>query len=192
MNELIDTIVVVSGLPRSGTSLMMQMLEAGGIPPFADFQRTADDDNPRGYYELEAIKQLKTRPEVLKDAPGKVVKAIHMLLADLPDEYPYKVVFMRRELKEVVASQRKMLERTGKRGAALQDEALIKVFQGQLDKVNAWLKSKPNIQVLDVPHRSLINDPGPVIQGLDAFLGGQLDTRAMLSVIDPDLYRNRV
>ena len=191
MSELENTIVVVSGLPRSGTSLMMQMLEAGGIPPFADFQRTADDDNPKGYYELEAIKQLKSRPEVLKDAPGKVVKAIHMLLADLPDEYQYKVVFMRRDLKEVVASQRKMLERSGKRGAALKDEALIKVFQGQLDKVDAWLKTKPNIQVLNIPHRSLINDPAPLIDSLNAFLGGGLDTNAMSAVIDPDLYRNR-
>lgn len=191
MTESGNTIVVVSGLPRSGTSLMMQMLEAGGIPPFADFERTADDDNPKGYYELEAIKQLKTRPDVLKDAPGKVVKAIHMLLADLPDDYQYKVVFMRRDLHEVVASQRKMLERTGKRGAALKDDALIKVFQGQLEKVDAWLTTKPNFQTLDVPHRALINDPGPAIDQLNAFLGGELDTSEMTSVIDPDLYRNR-
>lgn len=191
VSELANTIVVVSGLPRSGTSLMMQMLEAGGIPPFADFQRTADDDNPKGYYELEAIKQLKTRPDVLKDAPGKVVKAIHMLLTDLPDNYQYKIVFMRRDLKEVVASQRKMLERTGKRGAALPDEALIKIFQGQLDKIDAWLKTKNNIEALDIPHRSLINDPTPQIDNLDTFLGGQLDTQAMAPVIAPDLYRNR-
>ncbi len=191
MSELESTIVVVSGLPRSGTSMMMQMLEAGGVAPFADFQRAADDDNPKGYYELEAIKQLKSQPGVLKDAPGKVVKAIHMLLADLPAEYQYKVVFMRRALKEVVASQRKMLERTGKKGAALPEAALMKVFQGQLTKVDAWLKAQPNIQVLDVPHRSLIQDPGPVVQAINDFLGGALDTRAMAAVVDPDLYRNR-
>ncbi len=192
MKGLENTIVVVSGLPRSGTSLMMQMLEAGGIAPFADFQRVADDDNPKGYYELEAIKQLKTDPGVLKEAPGKVVKAIHMLLADLPDDYQYKIVFMRRALDEVVASQRKMLDRSGKRGAALQEAALKKVFQGQLDKVDAWLKSKPNIQVLDVQHRALILEPGPVIQAVDTFLGGGLDTQAMAVVVDPSLYRNRV
>jgi len=191
VSELDNTIVIVSGLPRSGTSLMMQMLEAGGIPPYADFQRTPDDDNPKGYYELEAIKQLKTRPDVLKDAPGKVVKAIHMLLTDLPVDYQYKVVFMRRDLTEVVASQRKMLERSGKRGAALQDDALIKVFKGQLEKVDAWLNAQKHVEVLDVPHRALINDPSPVIQDLNTFLGGHLDTQAMASVIDPDLYRNR-
>lgn len=191
MSELDSMIVVVSGLPRSGTSMMMQMLEAGGIAPFADFQRAADDDNPKGYYELEAIKQLKTQPGVLKDAPGKAVKAIHMLLADLPDDYPYKVVFMRRDLGEVVASQRKMLERSGKKGAALPDAALMKVFQGQLVKVDAWLKTQPNIQVLDVQHRSLIQDPGPVVQAVNVFLGGGLDTQAMAAVVDPSLYRNR-
>lgn len=191
MSGLDNTIVVVSGLPRSGTSMMMQMLEAGGIPPFADFQRAPDDDNPKGYYELEAIKQIKAKPDVLDDAPGKVVKAIHMLLADLPDKHTYKIVFMRRALEEVVASQRKMLERSGKRGAALPDAALIKVFEGQLAKVDAWMKAQPNIQVLDVPHRSLLSDPGPSIEAINEFLGGGLDTQAMAAIIDPDLYRNR-
>jgi Sulfotransferase domain len=192
VSELENTIVVVSGLPRSGTSLMMQMLEAGGIPPFADFQRVADDDNPKGYYELEAIKQLKTQPQVLKDAPGKVVKAIHMLLADLPDDYQYNIVFMRRDIGEVMASQRKMLDRSGKKGAALPEAALMKVFQGQLAKVDAWLKTRPNIQVLDVQHRSLIQDPAPAAQAINDFLGGELDTKAMAAVVDPSLYRNRI
>lgn len=192
MSDLSSTIVVVSGLPRSGTSLMMQMLEAAGIPPFADFQRSADDDNPRGYYELQAIKQLKTNPGVLKDAPGKAVKAIHMLLTDLPDEHTYKIVFMRRTIEEVLASQRKMLDRTGKKGAALPDAALKKVFEGQLAKVDAWLASQPNIEVLNVEHRALLTDPAPVAQQINDFLGGELDTDKMAAVVDPDLYHNRV
>ena len=114
-----------------------------------------------------------------------------MLLADLPDDYQYKVVFMRRDIGEVVASQRKMLERGGKKGAALPDAALMKVFQSQLAKVDAWLKTKPNIQVLDVQHRSLIQDPDPVAQAVNTFLGGGLDTQAMAAVVDPSLYRNR-
>ncbi len=191
MSEVDRRIVVVSGLPRSGTSMMMQMLEAGGIAPFADFERQADDDNPKGYYELEAIKKLKTQPEVLKDAPGKVVKVIHMLLADLPDEYQYKVLFMRRALDEVVASQRKMLERSGKKGAALSADALSKVFQGQLTKVDAWLRSRPNIDVMDIQHRSLIQGPATIAQEVNTFLGGGLDAEAMAAVIDPSLYRNR-
>lgn len=191
MSEVDRRIVVVSGLPRSGTSMMMQMLEAGGIAPFADFEREADDDNPKGYYELEAIKKLKTQPEVLKDAPGKVVKVIHMLLTDLPDDYQYKVLFMRRALDEVVASQRKMLERSGKKGAALSADALSKVFQGQLTKIDAWLSSRPNIDVLDIQHRSLIQGPATIAQEANTFLGGGLDTEAMAAVIDPALYRNR-
>ena len=112
------------------------------IPLFVDFQRVADNDNPKGYYELEAIKKMKTQPRVLKDAPGKAVKAIHLLLTDLPGNYQYKIIFMRRSLVEVVASQRKMLERSGKKGAALPDAALIKVFEGQLAKVDAWPKTQ--------------------------------------------------
>jgi Sulfotransferase domain len=189
--DLSSTIVVVSGLPRSGTSLVMQMLEAAGIPPFADFKRTADDDNPKGYYELEAIKQLKTNPEILKDAPGKAVKAIHMLLTDLPDQHTYKIVFMRRAIEEVLASQRKMLDRTGKQGAAIPDAALKKVFQGQLAKADAWLANKPNIEVLNVEHRALLTDPTPVVQQINAFLGGHLNTEKMVAVVDPGLYRNR-
>jgi hypothetical protein len=171
--------------------MMMQMLEAGGVAPFADFRRVADEDNPKGYYELEAIKQLKKEPDVLKDAPGKALKAIHMLLSDLPGCYQYKIVFMRRELEEVVASQRKMLERSGKKGASLPDAALIKIFQGQLDKVDDWLKTQANIHVLDVPHRSLIQTPGPIAEAVNSFLGGGLDTEAMAAVVDPTLYRNR-
>lgn len=191
MIDLGKTIVVVSGLPRSGTSMMMQMLEAGGIEPFADFERTADEDNPRGYYELEAIKKIKTQPDVLKDAPGKVVKAIHMLLPDLPEEHEYKVVFMRRDLNEVIASQSKMLERSGKRGAALSSDALTKVFEGQLAKVDAWIASRPNVQSLDIQHRALIQNPAEVSQQIDTFLGGGMDTQAMAAVVDPTLYRNR-
>jgi len=191
MADLSSTIVVVSGLPRSGTSLMMQMLEAGGIPPFADFERTADDDNPKGYYELEAIKKLKGNPGVLKDAPGKVVKAIHMLLTNLPDDYQYKIVFMRRALEEVLASQRKMLDRSGKKGAAIPEAALKKVFQDQLTKVDAWTATKSNIEVLNVEHRALLTNPAPVVEEINTFLGGNLDTEKMAATVDPTLYRNR-
>jgi len=186
-----STIVVVSGLPRSGTSLMMQMLEAGGVSPFADFQRRADDDNPRGYYELEAVKKLKANPDVLDAAAGKAVKAIHLLLPDLPAKHRYKVLFMRRDLDEVLASQRKMLDRSGKKGAALPEAALKKVFAGQLAKVDAWLAAQNNIEVLNVEHRALLNDPAPVVGQVNVFLGGQLDTARMAEVVDPTLYRNR-
>lgn len=187
-----EAIVVVSGLPRSGTSMMMQMLEAGGVPPLADFQRKADDDNPKGYYELEPVKQLKTHPEALDQAEGKAVKVIHMLLTDLPSGHRYKVLFMRRDISEVVASQRKMLSRTGKQGAALPDAALIKVFEGQLVKVDKWLAEQSHIQCMDVPHREVVTKPAEVAGLVNAFLGGGLDEPAMAAAVDPALYRNRV
>lgn len=170
---------------------MMQMLEAGGVAPFADFQRRADDDNPRGYYELEAIKKIKDNPGALDGAQGKAVKAIHMLLTDLPARHRYKVIFMRRDLAEVLASQRKMLDRSGKKGAALPEAALRKVFEGQLAKVDAWLAAQGNIEVLNVEHRALLTDPAPVVEQINAFLGGQLDTGKMKAAVDPTLYRNR-
>jgi len=105
-----DPIYVVSGLPRSGTSLMMRMLDAGGVPAVTDRIRTADDDNPRGYFELEAVKRTKQDPSWLDDAPGKAVKVISQLLCELPPDRAYKVIVMRRKLGEVSAAQKTMLE----------------------------------------------------------------------------------
>ncbi len=191
MSTLDSTVVIVSGLPRSGTSLMMQMLEAGGIPVYADFERTADEDNPKGYYELEAVKQLKDKPQVLDEAPGKVVKIIHMLLEHLPAGHHYKIIFMKRSIDEVLASQRKMLDRSGKKGASISPEALKGVFEAQLKKTEAMLQSRADVQILDVEHRAVLTDSATAVEQINAFLGGGLDTEKMLSVIDPSLYRNR-
>ena len=125
-------VTVVSGLPRSGTSLAMQMIHAGGIPALTDGQRTSDDSNPRGYFELERVKQLKQDKSWLDEAAGKVVKVIHLLLAELPDDRPYRVVFMQRDLREVVQSQATMLARSGRPGGQLAPERLIAVYEQQL------------------------------------------------------------
>jgi hypothetical protein len=184
-------ITVVSGLPRSGTSLMMQMIQAGGIPALTDQQRQADEDNPRGYLELEAVKRTKQDASWLEEADGKVVKLVHLLLYDLPADREYRVVFMRRHLKEVVASQRKMLQRQNKPGANIADEQLITVFEGQLQKLFAWLAGQKHCRVLEVAYNDLLNAPQPVVARLNEFLGGDLDEGKMLGAIDPSLYRNR-
>ena len=106
-------ITIVSGLPRSGTSMMMRMLEAGGMPVITDNLRTADDDNPRGYFEFEPAKKTKDDPSWLNAAEGKAVKMIYKLLYDLPDRLEYRVLIMRRNMQEVLTSQRKMLDRMG-------------------------------------------------------------------------------
>lgn len=183
-------IVVVSGLPRSGTSMMMQMIEAGGIPPLTDAVRTADDDNPRGYYELEAIKKLRQGGDLgwLTEARGHVIKVIHLLLESLPTEHTYRVVFMNRDLDEVLASQAKMLQRSGKPVA---DPARLRpVFEAQLTQVRAAMKARPEFQVLDVDHRQAVTDPVGVAESVSSFLGG-LDIDAMTTAVDPALYRNR-
>jgi len=182
---------VVSGLPRSGTSLAMQMIHAGGIPALTDGQRTSDDSNPRGYFELERVKQLKQDKSWLDEAAGKVVKVIHLLLAELPDDRPYRVVFMQRDLREVVQSQATMLARSGRAGGQLAPERLIAVYEQQLKTVEQWLAARPNFSVLRVPYAQLVSDPASVVPTLNTFLGGSLDEARMRAAVDPGLHRNR-
>lgn len=185
-------LTIVSGLPRSGTSMMMQMLDKGGIPALIDHIRTADEDNPKGYYEFEAVKQTKKDATWLKDAPGKVVKMVHLLLLDLPPNRDYRIVFMRRDLKEVVKSQNKMLERNQKGGGDLPDDKIIEVFKMQLAKVYKWVADHQNFKMLEVNYNDMLKTPEPVVAQINGFLDGSLDTAAMLNVIDPTLYRNRM
>ena len=184
-------VTVVSGLPRSGTSLAMQMIHAGGIPALTDGQRTSDDSNPRGYFELERVKQLKQDKSWLDEAAGKVVKVIHLLLAELPDDRPYRVVFMQRDLREVVQSQATMLARSGRPGGQLAPERLIAVYEQQLKTVEQWLAARPNFSVLRVPYAQLVSDPAGVVPTVNAFLGGTLDEARMRAAVDPRLHRNK-
>jgi hypothetical protein len=187
-----DSILVVSGLPRSGTSMMMKMLEAGGVPAVTDKLRVADQNNPNGYYELERVKQLKDGDfSWLDEACGKVVKIITALITFLPPNYTYKVIFMQRDLLEVLASQRKMLGRLGKPEDKVDDEQMAKIYQGHLRNVEAWLKRQPNIELLYINYNQMIADPTQPINQVNQFLGGGLDTQAMLGVINKDLYRER-
>jgi hypothetical protein len=186
-----DFVTVVSGLPRSGTSLMMQMLQAGGLPPLTDGTRPADPDNPRGYFEYEPVKRLRQDASWVGGAVGRAVKVVHLLLPDLPPGHEYRALLMRRDLAEVVRSQRVMLERSGKKGAALGDEQLAAVFAQQLAKVEAWLAAQPHFRVLEVPHRDAVTDPAAVAARVADFLGGGLDVEAMARAVDPALYRQR-
>jgi hypothetical protein len=186
------TIVVVSGLPRSGTSMMMKMLEAGGIPPLTDRQRTADADNPQGYYEFERVKQLdKGDSDWLPQAEGKVVKIISALLKHLPAGYRYKVIFMERHMPEILASQHKMLVRRQEDTEKTDDAQMAALFDKHVAGVKQWLAGQPHFDVLYVHYSDVLQDGWPQIQAVNQFLGGHLDEEAMANVIDPDLYRNR-
>jgi len=189
-------IYLVSGLPRSGTSLMMQMLSRGGLSPLTDELRAADEDNPRGYYELERVKQ--PGHDWLPDARGRVVKLISRLLVELPVGGPYKVVFMRRELDEVLRSQRAMLERRGERDELdRDDDAMKQLYVAHLEDVEGWLRRRgegegADVSALFVSYNRLVQDPRRQAARVHAFLAdAALDVDAMVGAVDPALYRNR-
>lgn len=195
MSEPSERITIVSGLPRSGTSVMMQMLVAGGMAALTDGQRVADEDNPRGYYELERAKKIKTDRTWLEEARGKAVKMVHLLLLDLPpgdvSGPEYAIVFMRRDLDEVVRSQRVMLERSGKSGAALTPERLMDVYRRQIEQVLGFVSKHPRARVLEVDYRDVVADATGTAARVAAFVGGGLDVGAMAAAVDSGLYRNR-
>lgn len=185
-------IVVVSGLPRSGTSMMMKILEAGGIPSVIDNIRTADEDNPKGYYEFERVKKLNQGDVTwLADAQGKAVKIIATLLIHLPATHDYCVIFMHRTLPEIMASQRKMLINRGEDPNKISDDQLIPLFEKHLSQVNSWINSQPNIKRIDINYNEVLENPGPQIEQINQFLGNTLDVNKMLQVVDPRLYRQR-
>lgn len=187
-----EAVIIVSGLPRSGTSMMMKMLDAGGIPPFTDNLRTPDEDNPKGYYEYERVKKLpEGDTEWLREAKGKAVKVISALLEHLPDEYQYKILFMRRNMDEILASQRQMLIRSGKPTDKVSDEQMAALYRKHLAKVETWLQEKPNMSVLYIDYNAMLKDARPHLEQINRFLGNYLDIDKMAQVIDPNLYRQR-
>jgi hypothetical protein len=184
-------LTIVSGLPRSGTSMMMQVLCAGGLEALADHQRKADEDNPRGYYEFEAVKRTRQDPSWLMGSHGRVVKMVYRLLYDLPREYEYRVVFLRRDLKEVLASQNKMLQRLGRSAAAAPEDQMEELFQRQLADFDRWIAGRRNFSILDVEYKRMISDPRPQCEQINRFLDDRLNLDAMIRAVDPNLYRNR-
>lgn len=182
---------IVSGLPRSGTSMMMQMIDKGGLPALVDDIRTADDDNPKGYYEFEPVKKTKDDASWIEGGIGKVVKMVHLLLLDLPLDYRYRVVFMRRNLEEVVQSQNIMLERHGKDTGGLPVDRLQNVFRAQIHKVIEHMRAhSDHFKFIEVDYNEVLQDPRPHMEKVSAFLDG-LAVDAMHAIIDPSLYRNR-
>lgn len=182
---------MVSGLPRSGTSMMMKMLEAGGLEPVTDNIRTADEDNPKGYYELENVKKPDTYKDWLPSANGKVVKIISMLLENLLPEFSYKVVFMLRNIDEILASQRQMLIRKGEEDNKVPDEQLSVMYKKHLTKIEKYLNERANIDVLYVKYNEAIESPEKYASLINSFLENRLDAKKMLQVIDKNLYRQR-
>jgi hypothetical protein len=184
-------IVVVSGLPRSGTSMAMKMLEAGGLPVVTDGLRSADEDNPKGYYEDERVKDLHQVEDKtwLRDARGKVVKIISFLLKSLPADNNYQVVFMHRNLREIIASQNKMLARRGERNET-PDERALQLLEQEVRDARFFLR-RPQFEVLELTYGATLESARPQAQRMADFLGQPLDLERMAQVVDVQLYRNR-
>lgn len=186
-----DTITIVSGLPRSGTSLMLQMLEAGGMDILTDGIRKADEDNPRGYYEFEKVKDLEKDTSWLDQCEGKVIKIVSLLLYHLPNNRNYKIIFMKRDLQQIIASQRKMLQRLRRNGDDENDEIMVNEYKDHLQKLTAWLERQNNIDVLYISYNDIIKDPDKNAKTIKRFLGANLEISEMVKVVDKSLYRQR-
>ena len=187
-----DAIVVVSGLPRSGTSMAMRMLAAGGMTIVTDGIRAADEDNPNGYFEDERVKALAKTPDKswVAETRGKALKVVSLLLQHLPATEQYRVVFLHRPLPEVLASQAKMLARRNQPSNA-SDAEMTRVFEGHLKKVRELLSSSPRFALLELHHAAVIKDPRGEAARIRDFLGLPLDVGKMAAAVDPKLHRNR-
>ncbi|MGE5378057.1 MAG: sulfotransferase domain-containing protein [Bacteroidota bacterium] len=186
-----EPVIVVSGLPRSGTSMMMKILAEGGVPIVTDELRQADPDNPNGYYELETVKQMPAgNVDWLAAAGGKAVKVISALLEYLPSQYSFKIIFMEREIQEILASQRKMLERRNE-APGVDDPQIEEQFRKHLALIKPWLARQPNMEMLSISYNSLISNPEPYCRRVLEFVRVPLQLERMLSVPNGELYRNR-
>lgn len=187
-----EPIVVVSGLPRSGTSMAMKMIEAGGINTVTDNKRLADEDNPKGYYEDERVMNLAQMEDKgwLVDARGKAIKVISYLLRELPGHYNYRVLFMHRHIDEVLASQAKMLTRRGEDDGP-QDDKMRQIFEADVWRSKYLLRRSSHFEWLEVGYSEVLAEPMRQAERMNEFLGNSLDVQRMAEVVDPDLYRNR-
>lgn len=188
-----EPVVIVSGLPRSGTSMLMKMLEAGGLQIMSDAARSADVDNPKGYFEHERIKDLEkeTDKSYLREGRGKALKVISFLIQHLPDENDYRVIFMRRDLDEVLSSQDKMIQRLGAADAAADREAMKEAYRNDIVRTRLLCRKRSNFEMIEIQYKATVEDPAEAARRVNEFLGGRLDEAAMRRAVDESLYRNR-
>jgi hypothetical protein len=200
------TITVVSGMPRSGTSMMMQMVEAAGVELHCDGGRVADTDNPRGYFELEATKRLPRDASFLTKSCAKAVKIVAPLLTSLPADFEYRVIFIDRDMEEIMASQQAMMEHAGQeQGSDAVDRVLARAFHKRIAEAKRWLEDSGNVRVYYVSHADVLDSPKEASKDLADFLeatgaialvGWPKDERRrvlsrMAETVEPDLYRQR-
>lgn len=188
-----EPVYIVSGLPRSGTSMMMRMLDAGGLTPFTDGERTADIDNPEGYYEFERAKDLEKEPDKswVRGARGHALKVISFLLRHLPDDNAYRIVYMRRHLDEVLKSQDKMLDRLGNAAPGADLEAMKEAYRNDIVAARLFARKQSYMEMIEIDYRAAVTDPAGAAREVRDFLGVGLDEAAMAAAVKASLYRNR-
>src|SRR5262245_59176353 len=187
--HMANEIIIDSGLPHSGTSLMMQILDNRGIDVFPDRIPRAATDNHKRYCECERVQAIQRDTSWLPDTRGKAFKMVSQLLYDLPPSEKYRIIFMERDFDEMLASQEKMLQRLGKPAAPR--EEIKRAYKVHLKRLHDWLGQQRNVQVLHVNYNDLVQQPRPQAERVCQFLGGNVDIEGMLSAVDPSLYRNR-
>ena len=186
-----NEIIVVSGLPRSGTSMLMKMLEAGGIDLVTDNFRKADEDNPLGYFEYEKVKSIENDGTWLKKMGGKAVKIISHLLYHLPPDLRYKIIFVRRDMGEILTSQNKMYERLNNKADSINEAVLFRKFGIHLAKIETWLEKQENFDCLFLQYHEVVKDARSRAETICSFLDRPLKISEMAATVSPSLYRNR-
>ncbi|MEM9885043.1 MAG: alkaline phosphatase family protein [Bacteroidota bacterium] len=187
-----ETIYIVSGLPRSGTSMAMQMLQAGGLDIFTDEKRAADDNNQKGYFEHEAVKMLMRKKRWVSAATGKAMKVVAPLIKHLPLMYNYKVIYMERELTEILSSQQRMLKRLGKK--VKEDQYPIHIaaaYERQVEEAKKWASERDNVQILYLNYADVVAQPLEAALKMSEFIGQPLAIEKMIATVDSSLYRER-
>jgi len=179
-------------MPRSGTSLMMHMLDAGGVPALSDGRRPADLHNPHGYFEDERTRRLAQDSSWIEEARGKAIKIIYRLLPHLPPRLEYDILFMERDLHEIYDSQKTMLEAKSDPSAGQDRDRMVHALGRDLDMVREWLAKQASIRCISVPYAKMVREPERWAVQVAQFLGRDLDVGAMAAVVDPALYRHRI
>jgi hypothetical protein len=187
-----EVITVVAGLPRTGTSMMMQMLAAGGLTPLTDGKRAADDDNPRGYFEYEPATRLRDDASWVPQARGRVVKLVAPLLPFLPTDQHYRVIFMHRDLREVIASQQVMLKNLDRKGGQLSPDRLAAVLERNVRQIARHLARQPRFKILHLDYAEVLADPAGAAAQMNKFLDGGLDPVTAAAAVLPELRRQKV
>lgn len=187
-----NDIIVVTGLPRSGTSLVMQILQSMGIDLFTDNKRSPDQSNPRGYFEHELVKTIEYDTSWIKKVEGKAIKIVSPLLVYLPNNYNYKIIFMDRVLDEIVQSQEKMLLVNGVPNPQIEPEVIKQIFIKDLKQAWSWIRELSHSESLEISHSKLLKKPESELEKVNGFLNIKVDLENTLKVIDKKLYRSMI